>query len=217
MKIKLIVFLISILFLFASCNNKIEQLNISKNIEYEGIILALGDSLTEGLGVDKKDNYPSQLESFLFENGYKYKVINSGISGETSTGLSERIDWVISQKPDIIILTTGANDAMRGIDLDITRTNLEKIISKIRDEDIKLIFSGMQIYENLGEKYVNEFKNMYLEIAKKYDLPFISFFLDGVAGIQSLNNLDQIHPNKDGYKKIVEENIWPVLKNVISK
>jgi len=178
-------------------------------------ILALGDSLTEGYRVDKSESYPAQLQDLLDAKGYRYEVINSGISGETSTGLSERLNWTLSQNPDLIILTTGANDAIRGIDLSITKANIENIVETIQAKNIPLIFGGMEIYENLGSEYVTEFKNIYPTIAKQYDLPFIPFFLEGVAGNPNLNIEDQIHPNKDGYKIIVEQNIWPVLEGML--
>ena len=185
--------------------------------EYDGKILALGDSLTEGYGLEKAQSYPSQLQAFLNKQGHNYQVINSGISGETTTGLRERIDWVLSQNPDVIILTSGANDAMRGIDLDITRQNLEAVIQTIQDQDITLIFGGMEIYENLGPEYVEDFKNLYPALAEQYELNFIPFFLAGVAGDPALNIADQIHPNEQGYKIIVEQNIWPVLELILSE
>lgn len=195
---------------------KTETIQPTKITQYDGKILALGDSLTEGYGVDQSDSYPPQLEAFLQKNGYNYHVINSGISGETTTGLSERLDWVLSQNPDIIILTSGANDAMRGIDLEITKQNLETVIQSIKAKDIELIFSGMEIYANLGPEYVADFKNLYPQLAEKHQLHFIPFFLEGVAGDPTLNNADQIHPNKDGYKIIVEKNIWPILEPILN-
>lgn len=184
---------------------------------YQRSILALGDSLTEGYGLKKEKSYPRQLQEFLDEKGYQYKVINSGVSGETTTGLLQRLDWVLGQDPDLIILTIGANDAIRGINLDITRQNLESIIQTIQAKDIDMIFSGMQIYENLGPEYVTTFQNLYTEMAQKYELNFIPFFLEGVAGDPVLNITDQIHPNAEGYKIIVEQNIWPVLEPMLEK
>lgn len=187
----------------------------NETINYDTKILALGDSLTEGYGVDAADSYPAQLQKFLNTQGINTQVINSGISGETSTGLLERLDWVLRQNPDIVILNSGANDAMRGIDLNLTQENLETVVQTILAKDITLIFAGMEIYENLGATYTQEFKNLYPAIAKKYKLPFIPFFLAGVAGNASLNNPDQIHPNADGYKIIVEENIWPIIEPIL--
>lgn len=218
MKIKVLFFTIISLLALAGCSNP-----TTNNVEppstppptatYSGKIIALGDSLTEGYGLDKADSYPAQLQEFLSQKGYNYQVINSGISGETTTGLRQRLDWILNQNPDIIILTTGANDAIRGINLDLTRQNLTAIIQKIKEREVQLIFSGMEIYENLGPKYVADFKALYPTLAQEHQLDFIPFFLEGVAGDASLNIKDQIHPNTQGYKIIIEQNIWPVLKS----
>lgn len=221
MKIKYLFSLSLILLTVSACSQNDSEVvedvttSVGEATEYDGIIVALGDSLTEGLGVEREQAYPAQLERFLLEQGYNYHVVNSGISGETSSGLVERLDWVLSQDPDIIILTSGANDAIRGLDLSLTEANLSQAIEIILARDIKLIFSGMQIYENLGEEYVQAFENLYPSLAQQYELPFIPFFLEGVAGNPALNNNDQIHPNAAGYSIVVEQNIWPVLKEVL--
>lgn len=221
MKIKYLFSLSLILLTVSACSQNDSEVvedvttSVGEATEYDGIIVALGDSLTEGLGVEREQAYPAQLERFLLEQGYNYHVVNSGISGETSSGLVERLDWVLSQDPDIIILTSGANDAIRGLDLSLTEANLSQAIETILARDIKLIFSGMQIYENLGEEYVQAFENLYPSLAQQYELPFIPFFLEGVAGNPALNNNDQIHPNAAGYSIVVEQNIWPVLKEVL--
>ena len=181
-------------------------------------ILALGDSLTEGLGVDNDDNYPAQLEARLKELGYKdVKVVNSGLSGETSTGLVNRLDWVLQTKPDITILTVGANDAIRGIDVATVEANIRTAVKRLQDGGSEVILSGMQIYDNLGSDYVESFAAIYPRVAKDMNVTLIPFFLDGVGGDPKLNQADAIHPTKEGYAIIVDDNILPILQPEIEK
>ena len=181
-------------------------------------ILALGDSLTEGLGVDNDANYPAQLEARLQELGYKdVKVINSGLSGETSTGLVNRLDWVLQTKPDITILTIGANDAIRGIDVATVEANIRTAIKRLQDGGSEVILGGMQIYDNLGADYVESFAAIYPRVAKDMNVTLIPFFLDGVGGDPKLNQADAIHPTREGYTIIVNDNILPILQPEIEK
>ncbi len=176
-------------------------------------ILALGDSLTEGLGVDKEDNYPAQLEDRLQAMGYENtKVINSGLSGETSTGLVNRLDWVMQTKPDVTILTIGANDAIRGIDVATIEANIRTAVKQLQDNGSVVVLGGMSIYDNLGSEYVAAFSDIYPRIAKDMDLTLIPFFLEGVGGDRALNQADAIHPTKEGYEIIVNDNILPILE-----
>ena len=181
-------------------------------------ILALGDSLTEGLGVANDANYPAQLEARLQEQGYKdAKVINSGLSGETSTGLVNRLDWVLQTKPDITILTIGANDAIRGIDVATVEANIRTAVKRLQDNGSEVILGGMQIYDNLGSEYVKSFAAIYPRVAKDMNLTLIPFFLEGVGGDPALNQADAIHPTKDGYTIIVDDNILPILAPSLEK
>lgn len=181
-------------------------------------ILALGDSLTEGLGVDNDDNYPAQLETRLKELGYSnVKVVNSGLSGETSTGLVNRLDWVLQTNPDITILTIGANDAIRGIDVKTVEANIRTAVKRLQDGDSEVILGGMQIYDNLGSDYVESFAAIYPRVAKDMNVTLIPFFLDGVGGDAKLNQADAIHPTREGYTIIVNDNILPILQPEIKK
>ncbi|MDE4455785.1 arylesterase [Psychrobacter sp. DAB_AL62B] len=181
-------------------------------------ILALGDSLTEGLGVDNDANYPSQLQERLQELGYKnVKVINSGLSGETSTGLVNRLDWVLQTKPDITILTVGANDAIRGIDVATVEANIRTAVKRLQDNGSEVILGGMQIYDNLGSDYVKSFAAIYPRVSKDMNVTLIPFFLDGVGGDPKLNQADAIHPTKEGYTIIVNDNILPILQPELKK
>jgi len=177
-------------------------------------ILALGDSLTEGLGVKQEDNYPSILAKNLPSN---IEVINAGLSGETTNGLKNRLSWVLKQKPDLTILNIGANDAMRGLPLELTRNNIDEIITTIKQADSDVILAGMQIYNNLGKEYVEGFSGIYPELAKKHKTPLIPFFLADVAGDPKLNQNDMIHPNFEGYKIIVKNNILPTVNQYLKQ
>lgn len=181
-------------------------------------ILALGDSLTEGLGVDADDNYPAQLEAKLKQMGYtNVDVVNSGLSGETSTGLTNRLDWVSQTEPDITILTIGANDAIRGLDVATVEGNIRTAVKHLQDNGSEVILSGMQIYDNLGSDYVKSFAAIYPRVAKDMNVTLIPFFLEGVGGDPALNQADAIHPTKKGYTIIVNDNILPVLQPKLEK
>ncbi|MDN5620519.1 MAG: arylesterase [Psychrobacter sp.] len=181
-------------------------------------ILALGDSLTEGLGVDKDDNYPAQLEDRLQAMGYKNtEVVNSGLSGETSTGLVNRLDWVLQTKPDVTILTIGANDAIRGIDVATIEANIRTAVKRLQDNGSVVILGGMSIYDNLGDDYVAAFSDIYPRVAKDMSVPLIPFFLEGVGGDAELNQADAIHPTKEGYTIIVNDNILPILEPTLQE
>ena len=180
------------------------------------VILALGDSLTEGLGVAENQAYPAILQQQLHEQGYQdITVVNAGLSGETSSGLLNRLDWVLQLNPNLTILNIGANDAMRGVDLELTEKNIRKINKTLRDNKSDVILAGMEIYDNLGRAYVTGFKTMYPRIAKDLNVTLIPFFLEGVAGQQQYNQQDGIHPNHDGYQVIVKSTILPVLKQYL--
>jgi acyl-CoA thioesterase-1 len=178
-------------------------------------IVAVGDSLTAGLGVDESAAYPAQLQRKLADDGYYFNVVNAGISGETSSGALSRIEWVISAlKPDIIILETGANDGLRGIDPDILRKNLDRIISVIKTNNIEVLLCGMKMLPNMGPEYSKAFTRVYPEIAQKHEIPLVPFFLEGVAGDPRFNQPDRLHPTAKGYRRIVDH-IYPYVLNVI--
>lgn len=190
----------------------------SQTIAQPVTILALGDSLTEGLGVAPDDNYPAQLEDKLKEMGYiNATVVNSGLSGETSTGLVNRLDWVAQTKPDITILTIGANDAIRGLDVVTIEANIRTAVKSLQDNGSEVILGGMQIYDNLGNDYVRSFSAIYPRVAEDMGIAMIPFFLAGVGGDAKLNQADAIHPTKEGYTVIVDNNILPILQPELDK
>jgi acyl-CoA thioesterase-1 len=179
-------------------------------------ILFFGDSLTAGMGLNIEEAFPAVIQRKIDSLGLPYKVINAGISGETTAGGKNRIDWVLNQKVDIFVLELGANDGLRGVPLTETRRNLQAIIDivKKKNPDTKIILSGMQIPPNLGIEYTTEFNNIFSELAAKNNLPLIPFLLENVAGIADLNQNDGIHPTAEGHK-ILADNTWVILKEYL--
>jgi len=178
-------------------------------------IVAVGDSLTAGLGVNESEAYPAQLQKKLADDGYYFNIVNAGVSGETSSGTLSRIEWVISVlEPDIIILETGANDGLRGIDPDILKKNLDRIVSIIKAHNIKVLLCGMKMIPNMGPEYTKAFTRVYPEIAQKHSIPLIPFFLKEIAGDPRFNQPDRLHPTAKGYRRIVDY-IYPYVLDVI--
>ena len=168
-------------------------------------LLAFGDSLIAGYGLPKKDGFSDQLEVTLNHAGIRLKVINAGVSGDTSAGGLSRIDWALGANPDAILLELGANDILRGIDPAITKMNLQKILTKLQKIGAPILFAGMIAPPNMGKEYGLEFERVYLELAEANEVIFYRFFLEGVAGVPELNQEDGIHPNKEGVLKIVKK------------
>ena len=172
-------------------------------------IIIFGDSLIAGYGLIAEDNFVSQLKQKTIENKINnVTLFNSGVSGETSTGLLNRYKWVLKDNYDGVIILIGANDALRGIDPSYTSQNIEKILSYLKEKQIPTMLIGMKAPNNLGEIYVNEFNAIYPKLSKKYDTAYYPFFLKDVALKPSLNQRDMIHPNKKGVKIIVN-NFFP--------
>ena len=173
----------------------------------------LGTSLTAGLGVDPDQAYPAIIQRKADSAGLKLQIENRGNSGETSAGALTRIDWILRAPPEFIVIETGANDGLRGQDPDSTRANIQGIIDKIRarDSTIGIAIVGMEAMPNLGRRYVERFRAIYPELARTNDALFIPFLLDGVAGVEGLNQGDGIHPTPKGHEKVAE-NIWKALR-----
>ena len=167
-------------------------------------LVAMGDSLTEGLGVALDRAYPAQLQKRLDEAGIHWEVINAGISGETSSGAKTRLNWVLRTEPEAILLVTGINDALRGVDPEIIRGNIDAIVAKLKEKGVKVMIGGMKSLPNFGAEYGEKFERIYPELAQKHSVPLIPFFLDGVARVPSLNQKDGKHPTEEGYTKVVD-------------
>ena len=185
-------------------------LSIFVNIAYSKSlkVVVFGDSLIAGYGLLKEDGFVNQLQNKVNHSKINLKLINSGVSGETSTGLYNRFKWVLEEEYDAVIVSIGANDALRGIDPKTTYKNLENILIHLKKNKIPTMLIGMKAPSNLGKKYVNEFNAIYPTLSKKYNVIFFPFFLKDVALEPTLNQTDMIHPNKKGVVKIIE-NIFP--------
>ncbi|MCG8305930.1 MAG: arylesterase [Cytophagales bacterium] len=179
-------------------------------------ILFFGNSLTAGFGLDPVQAFPNLIQEKIHKLGKNYSIVNAGLSGETSAGGFDRIEWVMSQPFGIFVLELGANDGLRGLPLESTRSNLQGIIDKVREKypDVKIVVAGMMVPPNMGEEYSNEFVKIYPELARENNASLIPFLLDGVAGNPDLNLPDGIHPNVEGHR-IVADNVWKVLKPLL--
>ena len=180
------------------------------------VIVAMGDSLTAGHGVSFEQSYPSQLEKKLQAAGYAIRVINAGVSAETSSGALARLDWVLTMNPDIVILETGANDGLRGIDPQVAEDNIRRILGTLHERGITVVLAGMRMVRNLGPEYVARFDGIYPRLAEESGVVFMPFFLEGVAMAGRFNLEDGIHPNAAGYEKIVD-NLLPYVVQAIEK
>ena len=182
----------------------------------EPVILAFGDSLTAGFGVDSKDSYPARLQRLLKEKGYHYKVVNAGVSGDTTAGGVGRIDWVLQHDPQIVVIELGANDGLRGLSISEMRKNLGTIIEVCQKKGAKVLLAGMEITPNLGAEYSKEFRDSFTLLAKQYKVPLIPFFLKDVAARPELTRPDGIHPQGNGYA-IVTQTVFEYLEPMLNK
>lgn len=222
-------YFLTFLFLL-SCGEKIDKQAESKTTEVIGdektpsvetapkIILFFGNSLTAGMGLDPEEAFPAVIQKKLDSLQFDYEVINAGLSGETTASGKNRLNWVLNQKVDVFILELGANDGLRGIPLEETRNNLQAIITAVlgKNPNTKIILAGMQIPPNMGKDYTTEFREIFPTLSEKNNTSLIPFLLEDVAGIPELNQGDGIHPTIEG-QKIVANNVWEVLKDVVTK
>jgi len=179
-------------------------------------ILFFGTSLTAGMGLDPSEAFPALIQNKIDSLKLPYKVINGGLSGETSAGGKGRIDWLLKQPVSIFVLELGANDGLRGLPVAQTIKNLQDIVDRVKAKypDAKLVLAGMQVPPNMGAKYAADFKNIFPVLAQKNEMKLIPFLLDKVGGVPKLNQADGIHPTAEG-DKILAENVWVVLKDLL--
>jgi acyl-CoA thioesterase I len=211
------IFLMGIIMTSCNSENQTESNSNSKN-RPEAVkrktILFFGNSLTAGYGLeDPEEAFPAIIQQKIDSLKLPYKVINAGLSGETTSGGVTRINWLLKQQIDIFVLELGANDGLRGLKISQTKRNLQSILDtvKARYPNAKRILLGMEVPPNMGGKYVSDFRVIFRQVAEENNIPFVPFMLEGVAGIPELNLRDGIHPTGEGYK-IVAENVWEVLK-----
>jgi acyl-CoA thioesterase-1 len=179
-------------------------------------IVAFGDSLTAGLGVSRRASYPALLQKKLDEDGFGYEVVNAGVSGDTSAGGVRRVDWSLDGDVKIVILELGANDLLRGQSIDAMKTNLAQIIERVKARGAMVLLAGMEAPTNAGDEYRKAVHESFITLARDYNVPLIPFFLDRVAGIDSLNQSDGIHPNEEG-TKIVADTVYRSLRPLLEK
>lgn len=179
-------------------------------------IVALGDSLTAGYGLQAGEDFATRLQEALIKEGLSVKIDNAGVSGDTTAGGLSRVDWAIEgePKPDLVLVALGANDMLRGIDPAVTKDNLAKILDKLKEKDIPAFLIGMRSPTNMGPFFQTKFDKIFKELSKEYDVPLYPFFLDGVAMKADLNLQDGMHPNAKGIDVIVEK-ITPAVAKVI--
>ena len=214
---------VALLFFVLSCNDHKTpqaQTNASANntdstVKTKNIVF-FGNSLTAGYGLSPTEAFPAIIQNKIDSLGLPYKVINAGVSGETSSGGNGRIDWILRQPLHVFILELGANDGLRGIPLSETKKSLQSIVDKVKAKypEVKLVLAGMQIPPNMGQSYTTEFRNIYPELAEKNGMTLIPFLLEGVGGELKLNQQDGIHPTAEGHQ-ILAENVWRVLEEIL--
>ncbi len=219
-------------FLIISCGSKSEKTSevTDKMLDKEALtsvktvkngppkksIIFFGNSLTAAYGLDPSQGFVGLIRKKIDSLGLHYKVVNAGLSGETTAGGNTRIDWILRQKVDVFVLELGGNDGLRGISPDESIKNLQSIIDKVKAAypEAKIVLAAMEAPPNMGDRFTSKFRTMYPALATKNNITLIPFFLNGVGGIPELNQADGIHPTAEGHK-IVAENIWQVLKEVI--
>ena len=180
------------------------------------VIVAFGDSLSAGYGLDEVDSFPARLRVALLAGGIDTQVINSGVSGDTTAGGRARLDWSLPDRVDLVILELGANDGLRGIDPAETEANLDAMLRALTDRDIPVLFTGMRAPPNLGREYAVAFDAVFPRLAAKHDVSFYPFFLEGVAAERSLNQPDGIHPNAAGVDRIVAR-LLPFVREALPR
>jgi acyl-CoA thioesterase I len=223
-------FIIFTIFILSACGSETKQVNenqandskedsISTQANAETntkTILFFGNSLTAGYGLEVAQAFPALIQAKIDSLKLPYKVINAGLSGETTTAGNTRLDWMLSQKIDILLIELGGNDGLRGIDPTLTLQNLQSMIDKAKKKypDIKIVLVGMEAPPNMGEKFTNDFRKIYKDLADKNKVSLIPFLLEGVGGDPKLNLPDGIHPTEEGHK-IVAETVWKTLKEIL--
>jgi len=181
-------------------------------------IIVLGDSLAAGYGLDQSESFPALIQKKVETAGLKFKVVNAGVSGDTSSGGLRRIDWLLKRRVDVLVLELGGNDGLRGIPVAVTKTNLQAIIDRTRQKypRAQIVVAGMQMPPNMGTDYTAAFAKLFPDLAKANNAALVPFLLEGVGGKPELNLPDMIHPTAEG-QKIVAENVWKVLRPVLEQ
>jgi acyl-CoA thioesterase I len=180
----------------------------------DGVVVALGDSLTAGFGVAPDEAFPARLQARLRAEGYAYRVVNAGVSGDTTAGGLRRVDWVLRASPDVVIVALGANDGLRGQSPQATRANLEEIVTRLQEAGARVLLAGMRLPPNYGGEFTKEFEAVFPAVARRAKIALMPFLLDGVAGIPRLNQADGIHPTAAG-QQVIADHLWPYVRPLL--
>ena len=180
------------------------------------VIVALGDSLTAGLGVAPDETYPALLETRLRGAGYPYRVLNAGVSGDTTAGGLRRVDWVLRDNPEVAIVALGANDGLRGLSVPAMRANLIAILDRLRAGGVRVLLAGMRVPPNYGAEYSRDFTAVFTGLGQRPGITLMPFLLEGVAAHERLNQPDGLHPTAEGYR-VIAERMYPYLKPLLRK
>jgi acyl-CoA thioesterase-1 len=201
----------------SSASAPVESTTVAQAAATAGVrTLIVGTSLTAGMGVDTDSAYPAVLQQLADSSGFRTRIVAAGVSGETSAGALRRIEWLLSEDVDVIVIETGANDGLRGLDPDTTRANIKAIIAKVRTlrPEARILLAQMEAPPNIGQRYTRAFHDLFLNVAAEEAVTLIPFFLDGVAGVDSMVQADGIHPNEAGARRAAR-NMWRTLAPVI--
>jgi len=221
-------FLVTLVVMLASCSKTPEPVENPAPVEAPApkketkrddrpVIVAFGDSLSAGYGLEDGEAYPDYLQKALDAKGYRYRVVNQGISGDTTSGGVERISQALAEKPEIVILELGGNDGLRGLPVAMSKENMDRIIQEFKAAGAKVVLAGITLPRNYGPDYIREFEQMYPALATKHKIPRIQFFLEGVAMVPGLMQQDQIHPTAEGAKMVANRVVLPVLEPLLRK
>jgi acyl-CoA thioesterase-1 len=176
----------------------------------ERVVVAFGDSLTAGFGVAADEAWPARLQARLEREGYPYRVVNAGVSGDTTAGGLRRVDWALKSHPEVAIVALGANDGLRGLPPSAMRDNLRGIVGRFQAAGVRVLLAGMRVPPNYGQDYGRDFVEVFGEVARQARVPLMPFLLDGVAAEPRLNQADGIHPNAEGHR-VLAERVWPFV------
>ena len=182
----------------------------------ERVVVALGDSLTAGLGVAAEEAWPALVDARLRREGYPYRVVNAGVSGDTTAGGLRRVDWVLRNRPEVAVVALGANDGLRGLAPDAMEANLLGIVERLRAVGVRVLVAGMEVPPNYGATYARAFRAVFPDVARRTGAALMPFLLDGVAADPRLNQADGIHPNAAGHRAIAER-VWPHLVGLLAR
>lgn len=181
------------------------------------VVLAFGDSLSAGFGLNVGESFPDYLQEIIEEKGYSYRVVNHGISGDTTGGGLARLSQALAVKPEIVIVELGGNDGLRGLPVANIKANLDRIITAFKDAGAKVVLAGITLPRNYGAEYIRKFEQLYPELAKKHNIPWIRFLLQDVATESTLMLQDRIHPTAQGNRRVARQNVFPILEPLLKR